>query len=38
MCDKSLLNFDPIMILKATSILGILNEDMDPPYSITLHA
>jgi hypothetical protein len=34
MCDISLLDFDPIMILKA-SILGGLKEDMSPPYSIS---
>lgn len=35
MCDRSLIDFDPMVILKVTSILKRLKEDMGPPYNIT---
>jgi hypothetical protein len=35
MCDRSLLDFDSMMILKATSILKGLKKDISPPSSCT---
>jgi hypothetical protein len=35
MCNKLVLNFDPIVLLKVTSILKALKEDINLPYSIT---
>jgi hypothetical protein len=36
MCDRSLLDFNLIVILKVTSILRRLKENMSLPFNITL--